>query len=99
MILSDDSVQSRGVVVGVDEGGGVMEIKRMSYSEVYDVIALYAHEMLKYFADGWSRFPQGGNAAMIVNYLNDKAQFYYDVNENVAKKLAAAGGEIIAREK
>jgi hypothetical protein len=39
--------------------------RRMSYDDVFQVITKHAHEMQPYFADAWSRFPQGGNAAMI----------------------------------
>ncbi|MCD6516439.1 MAG: hypothetical protein J7L72_03315 [Candidatus Aminicenantes bacterium] len=69
----------------------------MTYSDVQNVIVRYAPEMAQPFADGFSRFPVGGNAAMIVNYLNEKAQFYYNINKEVAELLAAAASEIIIR--
>jgi sugar/nucleoside kinase (ribokinase family) len=72
----------------------------MTYAEVRDVIAKYAHEMLPRFADGWSRFPRGGNAATIVNYLDDKAQMHYRLgNDDIGRLLAEAGAEIIVRER
>ena len=71
---------------------------RMTYDEVYKVIATYANEMLPLFADGWSRFPEGGNAATIVNYLNDRASFFYDINEpDTATTIVDAATEIIVR--
>ena len=69
----------------------------MTYSEVQDIILRYAPEMAVPFADKFSRFPEGGNAAMIVNYLGDKAQFWYDIDTKIGKLLADAGAEIIVR--
>jgi len=71
--------------------------KRMSYDDVFQVITKYAPEMQANFADKFSRFPKGGNAAMIVNYLNDKADFYRAINEKVSTDLVNAAGEIIVR--
>ena len=71
--------------------------KHMSYDDVYKTIARYANEMLPYYADGWSRFPQGGNAAMIVNYLNDQSNFYRKINKNIANDLLDSATEIIVR--
>jgi len=71
--------------------------RRMSYDDVFQVITKYAHEMQPYFADGWSRFPQGGNAAMIANYLNDKADFYRTIDTNIANDLLDSATEIIVR--
>ena len=73
-------------------------MKRLSYDDVYQILSMYANEMLPFFADGWSRFPQGGNAAMIVNYLNDQAKLWYKINPDVATKLVEAATEIIFRE-
>ena len=71
--------------------------KRMTYDDVFQIITKYAHEMQRHFADKFSRFPEGGNAAMIVNYLNDKADFYRTIDENIANDLVDAAGEIIVR--
>jgi len=71
--------------------------RRMSYDDVFQVITKHAHEMQPYFADGWSRFPQGGNAAMIANYLNDKADFYRTIDTNIANDLLDSATEIIVR--
>ena len=71
--------------------------RRMSYDDVFQVIAKYACEMQPYYADGWSRFPQGGNAAMIANYLNDKADFYRIIDANITNDLLDAATEIIVR--
>jgi len=71
--------------------------RRMSYDDVFQVISKYAGEMQPYFADGWSRFPQGGTAAMIVNYLNDKADFYRTIDGNITNDLLDAATEIIVR--
>ena len=77
-----------------------METRHMTYDDVYQVIAKYAGEMLPVFADSWSRFPQGGAAAMVVNYLNDKATMYYSFGaDEAAKDCAFAAAEIITREK
>ena len=77
-----------------------METRHMTYSDVYNVIAKYAGEMLVYFADSWSRFPQGGTAAQIVNYLNDKSAMYYSFGaDEAAKDCAWAAAEIITRER
>lgn len=73
------------------------KVKRMSYDDVFQVITKYALEMQSTFADKFSRFPEGGNAAMIVNYLNDRADFYWTIDENIANDLADAAGEIIVR--
>ncbi|OEU68416.1 MAG: hypothetical protein BBJ57_02305 [Desulfobacterales bacterium PC51MH44] len=72
-------------------------MKRKSYSESYDLISRYANEMLPYFADGWSRFPQGGNAAMIVNFLNTQADFWRDHNPELCQDLLDVATEIITR--
>lgn len=69
----------------------------MSYDNVYQVIAKYAYKMLPVFADKWSRFPEGGNAAMIVNYLNDMADFYRNIDINITNEILNAAAEIIAR--
>lgn len=69
----------------------------MTYEDVCQVITKYAHEMLPYFADRWSRFPQGITAAMIANYLNDKADFYRDIDTNIANDLLNSATEIIVR--
>ena len=71
--------------------------RRMSYDDVAQVITKYAPEMQPHFADKFSRFPEGGNAAMIVNYLNDKADFYRTIDETVSTDLVDAAGEIIVR--
>jgi hypothetical protein len=71
--------------------------KHMSYDDVFRVITKYAPEMQVYFADKFSRFPEGGNAAMIVNYLNDKADFYRTIDESIADDLVDAATEIIIR--
>lgn len=69
----------------------------MSYDDVYNVIAKYAPEMLQYYADKWSRFPRGGNAAMIVNYLNDRCMWWHDHDKDTALIIADAAAEIISR--
>lgn len=70
----------------------------MLYYQVQQIISKYAPEMAVSFADKWERFPVGGNAAMIVNYLNDKAQFYYSIGcENIGVELVNAATEIIVR--
>lgn len=71
--------------------------RHMSYDDVFQVITKYAHEMQHHFADKFSRFPEGGNAAMIVKYLNDKADFYRTIDENIANDLVDAAAEIIVR--
>lgn len=71
--------------------------KSVSYADVFQTITKYAPEMQPYFADKFSRFPEGGNAAMIVNYLNDKAAFYRDIDKSIADELVNAAGEIIVR--
>ena len=77
-----------------------MKMSRLSYDDCYQSIARYAPDMLSHFNDRWERFPQGGNAAMIVNFLNDKAQEYYKFGcDEVGKELANVAGEIIFREK
>ena len=73
--------------------------KRMTYSEVQQIIFKYAPEMAPCFADGWSRFPQGGNAAMIVNYLNDHAETYRTLSPEIAELMIDAATEIIIRER
>lgn len=71
----------------------------MIYSEVQQIILKYAPEMAPHFADRFERFPRGGQAAMIVNYLNDKATFYYNLGiDDIAKQCVSAAGEIITRE-
>ena len=74
-----------------------MATKRMSYDDVYKIIAKYANDMLPHFADGWSRFPEGGNAAMIANFLNERADFYRTRNESITNDLLDASCEIITR--
>ena len=73
--------------------------KQMSYDDVFCLISKYAPEMMSPFADKFSRFPVGGNAAMIANYLNDKADFYRSIleDETIANDLVNAAGEIIVR--
>ena len=58
MILSDDSVQSRGVVVGVDERGGVMDEKKYDISQ--EIIDLFIESMvLSNLRDRYMRLPFG----------------------------------------
>lgn len=73
------------------------KIRRMTYANVYDVIAKYAAEVLPNFADSWSRFPSGENAAMIVNYLNDHAETYRKIAPEICKDMIDAATEIIVR--
>ena len=72
-------------------------MSHLSYDDVFCLISKYAPEMQSHFADKFSRFPVGGNAAMIVNYLNDKADFYRSIDETIANDLVDAAGEIIVR--
>ncbi len=58
-------------------------MKRVSYSDAYKTIAKYANEMLPYFAERFERFPVGQNAATIVNYLNERAKFWYSIDKNI----------------
>jgi hypothetical protein len=69
----------------------------MSYDDVSQIIAKYAPEMQVPFADRFNRFPVGGNAAMIVNYLNDKGDFYRTIDKKVSDDLINAAAEIIVR--
>ena len=68
--------------------------RRMSYDDIFQIITKYAQEMQRHFADKFSRFPEGANAAMIVNYLNDKADFYRTIDEKIANDLVDAAAEI-----
>ena len=71
---------------------------RMSYNDVFETVRDYAPEMLHVFADKFERFPAGGNAAMIANYLNDHADFWRKLGlDDVAEKMVNAAGEIIVR--
>ena len=71
---------------------------RLTYSQVEAIIRQYAPEMLSHFTDRWSRFPEGGQASMIINYLTDRGREYYDLGlPEIGEQLAQAGGEIIAR--
>ena len=70
----------------------------MLYVDVQAIITTYAPEMLPDFADRFSRWPQGGTAATIVNYLNDRATFWYNFDATIAKRIAEAAAEIISRE-
>lgn len=69
----------------------------MNYQEAQNIIILYANEMAPHFADKFQRFPKGGNAAMIVNYLNNRSQFWYSIKRSVGKSLAEVAAEIIIR--
>ena len=46
----------------------------MGYEEAYDNIAKFANDQLKYFADGWSRMPNGDNAVEISQNLRARAR-------------------------
>lgn len=70
----------------------------LTYNQVQQTIFKYADEMAVPFADRFERFPQGGVAAMIANYLNDRAQFYYNFGcPEIGKECAEAAAEIIVR--
>ncbi|HOD97372.1 MAG TPA: hypothetical protein PLT63_01220 [Syntrophales bacterium] len=71
--------------------------RRMSYAEVLQVITKYAPEMQHCFENKFGRFPKGGEAAMIVNYLNDTADLYRAERENIVNDLVDAATEIIVR--
>ena len=104
------SLMLKRYAVGAEIRAGVMNVRlnieyctqqkgriMMTYAEVQKLILMYAPEMAEPFADRFERFPEGGNAAMIANYLNDRASFYYNINERIAKKLAKASAEIVVR--
>lgn len=59
----------------------------MDYSEAYDIIAHKANDLLSMFSDGWSRWPVGDNARMLVNHLlakvNTNNQFGIDGNKEL----------------
>ena len=73
-------------------------MKRLTYDDCYNVIALYAPKMLPVFADGWSRFPQGQAASMIVNQLDLQEKSWIKIDETIAQKIAEVKNEIILRE-
>jgi len=74
-----------------------MAINRLFYDEAYKTIEKYAPEMLPFFADSLKRFPRGGAAATAVNYLNDRAEFWYGIDASVAKQIVDVATEIIVR--
>jgi hypothetical protein len=72
--------------------------RRLSYDDVLDIITYYAPEILPHFTNGCSRFPVGGKAAMIANYLNDISQHYYNLGfYYITKDIVNAAGEITHR--
>lgn len=72
-------------------------MKDMSYDEVFNVIAKYASDILPFFADKFNRFPQGDNALMIANCLNDKADFFRTIDSDISDNIRDAAKEIIKR--
>lgn len=71
-----------------------MSNKRMSYNDVYEVIAMYANKILPLYADYWSRFPVGDNAYKISNELKNKAISYKNINLEIAAKIENAANEV-----
>jgi len=69
--------------------------KRMSYSEVYDIIAIYANDLLPMYADFWSRFPVSTIALKIANGLKNKAITYEKINPEIAAKINNVVNEIL----
>ena len=58
---------------------------KLSYSQVYDIIAKYDYKLLPYFADGWSRFPDREQASHIIDKLLIHANFYKNNKDYVEK--------------
>lgn len=69
----------------------------MSYSDVYDVLAMYANDLLNYYADGWSRFPSHPVAQIIIDRLNASIDTWVKLDKDVAGEMTAARDEIIKR--
>ena len=69
----------------------------MLHHEATKIITTYASEMLPLWADRFERWPQGGQAAMIANYLNDHAETYRKIAPDVCKQMIEVATEIIVR--
>ncbi len=71
---------------------------RMSYGDCHEIVARYAPEILQLFSVKRGKFPQGGNASMVVSFLNDHADKWRDGGcSDIGDKLAEVAGEIIFR--
>lgn len=67
----------------------------MNRSQVEKIIAIYAPEVTSYFANRFKRWPIGQSAAVIIDYLEQKADFWYGIDKDVAKKISEAATEIL----
>ena len=63
----------------------------MTYSEVYEVIAMYAPAALVAFADRWSRWPDYRIGHAIITELVQQQRFWQDRDETIYNKLFGAG--------
>jgi hypothetical protein len=73
---------------------------RMSCNDCHEIIARYAPEILQLFSVKRGKFPQGGNASMVVSFLNDHAGKWRDGGYcDIGDKLVEVAGEIIFRKK
>lgn len=48
----------------------------LSYSDVFEIVSLYCPKVQPLFADGWRRFPQGEARDIVIDALDDAAEFY-----------------------
>ena len=61
------------------------------YGFCYDIISLYANNVLCIFADHWSRFPNNNNAKIIIERLCEALSMYENIEENdTAEKINMA---------
>lgn len=64
-----------------------MSTKRMSYNDIYELIAMYANDVLPFYADKWSRFPCGNNAIKIIKRLENTVVFYRKINSELSSQI------------
>ncbi len=75
--------------------------KRMTYDDVYRIVAEHCNKSLPLFADGWSRFPEGASAIRVADSLDLEADFWerpgfcQDIER--AEKIRCAANEIRVR--
>ena len=69
----------------------------MTYTEARNIIIKYANEMTEPFSDRFQRFPEGGCAVIIANYLQDRADYWYDIDKRISALVMDVAIEIIIR--
>jgi len=61
-----------------------------SYDDIYKLLSKYDHKLLPHFADRWNRMPEGRNAKLLVQKLEQHIAFWDKQDKKVADEMRLA---------